>query len=289
MPARVFGVSLIDESNVGDMISCPWTWTDIQSNLIHVDIRDLEELHKIRKEDTVLLGGGGLISPIFQAGLDALQESQARIVGWGLGANEHVYDHNYTVNHSKRFSVLSSIDRIKHRRLEEHWHQEALKLHYPDLSFMQEYGVRDDIGQGVWVPCASCLSPLHQLYRDKEPKFKIVLHLNDLFVDVTDSAHPRMTNRWTSLQDTLDFLSSGETVVTSSYHGAYWATLLNRRVVVVPWSSKFLYFKHKPAYWNPSANLSSAIRLAKNYPDALEECQETNRQWASKVNAMVSA
>jgi hypothetical protein len=39
------------------------------------------------------------------------------------------------------------------------------------------------------------------------------------------------------------WLGSSETVVTNSYHGAYWATLFGRKVIVVnAYSGKFTHF-----------------------------------------------
>ena len=46
----------------------------------------------------------------------------------------------------------------------------------------------------------------------------------------------------------LEFLGSSEVVVTSAYHGLYWATLLGRKVVVANmFSSKFAAFPYPPA------------------------------------------
>ena len=42
---------------------------------------------------------------------------------------------------------------------------------------------------------------------------------------------------------TIEFIGSGDVVVTNSYHGAYWATLLGKVVVAFPWASKFYGLK----------------------------------------------
>jgi hypothetical protein len=70
--------------------------------------------------------------------------------------------------------------------------------------------------------------------------------------------------------------------VTSSSHGAYWATLLGRKVVGIPTSSKF-YSLHHPVPLSHPADWQRFMKLARSYPDALEECRAANRTFFTKV------
>ena len=58
---------------------------------------------------------------------------------------------------------------------------------------------------------------------------------------------PEMQNE-VAFAEAVTFLASGETIITNSYHGAFWGTLLGRKVVVVDaYSSKLHCLKFAPA------------------------------------------
>lgn len=42
-----------------------------------------------------------------------------------------------------------------------------------------------------------------------------------------------LTNSAMNLETAVSFLGSSEVVLTTSYHGLYWATLLGRKVIVL--------------------------------------------------------
>jgi hypothetical protein len=83
-----------------------------------------------------------------------------------------------------------------------------------------------------------------------------------------------MKNDMLDFQKVIEFLASGETVVTDSYHGAYWAQLLGKKVKVVSWSVKFDNMKHPPCFveniYDDSAQGLSAPA------DFLRECRDLN-------------
>ena len=149
-------------------------------------------------------------------------------------------------------------------------------------------GVRDWPTE-CWVPCASCMSPLfdrgwprpeHEavLFMNSDPSIqrRYPVHVRDL---------PAMDNR-APMDEIVPFLASGATVVTNSYHGAYWGFLLGRAVVVAaPYSSKFYGFREHPAYsadgrdWRERSLGSGAV--------SLKECRSANRafyeNWRGQV------
>jgi exopolysaccharide biosynthesis predicted pyruvyltransferase EpsI len=91
------------------------------------------------------------------------------------------------------------------------------------------------------------------------------------------------------MDDVIAFLGSAETVVTNSYHGAYWATLLGRRVVVVdPFSTKFFFLKHRPVI-AALQDYTKAISRTRIYPESLSECREANLNFSVKVKNLLSA
>lgn len=84
---------------------------------------------------------------------------------------------------------------------------------------------------------------------------------------------PKLSNN-SDIDKVIEFLGSAENVITNTYHGVYWATLLRKKVIAVPLreSSRFFFFKHPPRLVSkPDTNFS----LAQSY-DCLEECRQVN-------------
>jgi len=80
----------------------------------------------------------------------------------------------------------------------------------------------------------------------------------------------------------IEFIGSHDTIITDSYHGAYWAMLLNKQVQVVSWSIKFNYFKNSPLFLDNinQKPLSQTHFVQKNY---LQECRDLNKNFYHKV------
>lgn len=127
----------------------------------------------------------------------------------------------------------------------------------------------------IWVPCSSCMSPLFD--NIPAPEKEVVFY-----------GHKRMSPMQEMNNDNMDFkkviehLGRGETVVTSSYHGVYWATLLNRKVVCIPFGSKFFGFKHPPTIVEKYNG-----QKGRNYPYALEECRKKNIDFWEKIKCAI--
>jgi hypothetical protein len=90
-----------------------------------------------------------------------------------------------------------------------------------------------------------------------------------------------MNNNTTNMLEVINFLGSANTIVTDSYHGAYWGQLLGRNVKVVSWSTKFRHLKYQPTFiqnirdWKDN-NISVV-------PDTfLEECRTLNQNFYKK-------
>ncbi len=179
-----------------------------------------------------------------------------------------------------------------------------------DYSYLEKFdlvGIRDFSISGYdWLPCASCMHK--SFYKKREIKHEFVVFSHKKFL-LNIENFPRMTNECNDIEKVLDFLGSGDTVLTSSYHGVYWATLLGRKVLAFPFSSKFYTLKYKPSmypvemwfkknksfidklnfrYKNkfcfPSADgWQSLLKDCQSYPESLEECRHKNQLYYSKV------
>ncbi|MEL6959963.1 MAG: polysaccharide pyruvyl transferase family protein [Pseudomonadota bacterium] len=265
----------IDPKNIGDMASPPFLYHPLGQRVGEV-------LNSDPVPDDVSLcvvGGGGLgRDGAFAKALKVLAQKDRhyRLIAWGVGAD--------TISDKKG-------------RLEGPADMERLLTFFEGFDLVgtrvyQEHGYEDP--RYSWVPCASCLSPKFDHFRDAPPTRPVGIY-NHLRVDLrrhiragqglwarlTDRT-PVQSNRGSDLAEKLAFLASCETIVTNTYHGVYWATLLNRKVVCVPFKNGLFSFKHAPTYLD-STGLEAALDAARTYPDALDECRKANHVFARKV------
>lgn len=259
----------IDHKNVGDWWSPPFRYFPFSSDR-QIDIKDVDTLPN--EEGLVIFGGGGLGQPGFLPYIQKLDrpDRKYKLIAWGVGADTYA-DRAAKMTEGKDMESLTSY-----------------------LKGFDDIGTRVSSQNGYggdkrfrWVPCASCLSPLFSQFRSIPALEKIGVY-EHFRVPVTPhlevrnriKAHffgpyPMMSNRGIDLLSKLRFMARFETIVTNSYHGVYWATLLGRKVVCVAFKNGLFSFKHPPAYLG-SAGLSDAVTQARTYPDALEQCRIAN-------------
>lgn len=201
----------------------------------------------------VAVYGGGALDALFSAERNTLRRVKAKYrVAWGIGATLRG-----TTEHPP---VPAGFDLIGVRE----WNRPG----------------------GDYVPCVSCM---HGFF-DAVPAATrdIVLFVNGdtriRMPRITDL--PMLDNR-ASIDETLAFLASGDVVVTNSYHGAYWATLMGRRVVCLPYSSKFHGYKYPPAMAD-DRSWRDAVPAAQAYGEALEDARTRNRAFHRKVTSLGS-
>jgi hypothetical protein len=126
------------------------------------------------------------------------------------------------------------------------------------------------------------MSPLFDEVRP-EPQHEVVAYWNAQKRQPAFDGVPAMDNEQ-PFAGVLRHLASGRGVVTNSYHGVYWATLLGRPVVVwKPYSVKFHRFKHPPMLCEPGDGWRTMLNKALVYPEALEECRAANRLFYAAV------
>lgn len=197
-----------DFTNLGDFASNPALYFDLPVAGV-IDIAEDKAIERFMAMGFwFIIGGGGLISP--NGGGNRLQNIERIIKGgkaiiWGAGKNSF------------------SIDRVPHK--------------YPSfLSKASLVGLRDrDQTVHQWVPCASCMS--EEFSKERRPYKEIVIYSHaDNRIDEISK-----TNRsFNKLSECLDYIGIAKTIVTSSYHGAYWGKLMNRVVALKKaFNSKF--------------------------------------------------
>lgn len=144
-------------------------------------------------------------------------------------------------------------------------------------------------GLAPWVPCPSCMHSMFDDFRNTGPEHRVVFYENPAspFLGLHDS-YPRMTSRNLRFQQVLAFLSSGRTVVTSDYYGAYWAALLGRRVIVSADDTiPFRGFPWHLVYINDWSQWDAAELHTTENISALEESRMANQEYAAYVRGAI--
>lgn len=134
---------------------------------------------------------------------------------------------------------------------------------HPEYNGFDLIGVRDYPAKPdhEWVPCPSCMSPLFD--NPPEPKTQIVRYGHAKL-----SPMRGMNNNNMDFESVINYLASGEEVITSSYHGMIWATWLGRKVTVKPFGAKFYGW---PYEWG------------KIHDNSLKEARKLNQDFYKKV------
>lgn len=266
-----------DETNIGDSAASPSLYIPW---LRHAEIVDIEgsafpETAKTFADAAVIYGGGGVLFDgdralrHFGANMDALHGSSPKaLVLWGAGHNQ--LDGQRIVLQS----FLAKYDLVGIRD-------------YPTAA-VENFDPRYH-----WVPCASCLHPEFDKEHPIEHEVVVYRHKgiegDDLDFPIDDPAIPVRQNKGNDAAAAIQFLASGETVVTNSYHGAYWGILAGRKVIVVnPFSTKFLGLKHAVPMV-PADDWRRAMNEAVAYPEALEECRTANICFAGLVRQLLES
>ncbi len=116
--------------------------------------------------------------------------------------------------------------------------------------------------------------------RDDQVDFPVGVQMEGVLRE--NNSHPAL-----EMERIIAFLASGETILTSSYHGAYWGFLLNRKVVVwKPFSTKFYGLKPRTVFADEN-NLELALSISQDNDGFLDECRELNRQFYYLVKGML--
>ena len=302
--AEYVEIHRIDQNNIGDMYSNPLRYFASQNDKVHsVDIT--HALQDNYPDDVpVIIGGGGLIEnemfghmiPILAEGVDSVALDKMWESRWICrnGKNESVY--NEFNNEFVRIFAKAQQEILTNKGPKILWgaghNQRTNKkepLDWPKwMSKFDLIGVRDYMQGYDWVPCSSCMHPAFDKQYEVTNKIIWFEHKKQLIKggDFGPTPIPRVVNSGQNFEQTIALLGSAETVVTNSYHGVYWATLLGRKVVCVdPWTSKFFNFKHMPVLAK-SRDWENKLNEAASYPHALQECREANINFWEKVKTL---
>lgn len=250
-------------NNAGDLFSSPINYFPVLGN-IEVDIFDFKNsagngIASLISDNSLVIGGGGLLNrKSFQFQLETFEKLRNRgkkTVIWGVGHNS---------KNKKDFKRLSRYN-----------------INTNNFGLV---GTRDFSIAPTWVPCVSCLHPIFDSKTESRQETGIILHdktYNKLRLINRFNGIPLISNT-ADLETFVEFIKDSEHIITNSYHAMYWGMLLEKKVLVIPNSSKFFDFKYDPVFTSYE-NCLEDIKKARAYSGVLEECRERNLDFAGKV------
>jgi len=298
-------VHRLDQNNVGDIASNPAQYFLKQSEYQTVDITELNYTEYASKLP-MIVGGGGLIGNEFFGDIvkNVLNSSDRNQL-------THLWNQRWSVTDPSNKStneeflikykdlIKEYIDKLNAAKSPRFFwgggyngdYNKKIKTNFDWPEWMVEFdkvGVRD-WGQSLpWAPCASCMHPA--LRKSYSIKNDIIFfeHKKQLLKDFGTDSIPRFINSGSNVEQTIELLGSANTILTNSYHGAYWGTLLKKRVVVVgAWGAKFHAMKHSPYILEKNETWKEGLEKTSIYKTALDECASTTEEYWNNIKAQL--
>lgn len=267
MSPTIYGIHHLSNNNVGDRYCRPWRYCSDLLPQPHrlIELGTTDPALKALAGEWVILGGGGMLHPwVWNEVVLPLLSNGNRVVAWGIG-HHHDGVHAYQ------------------ERLESDWGRSV--EHYGEQYAPGRFalcGYRDAVPGLPYAPCCTCMDPAF----DGTPAHDLeaVIYEHGALPPIAIRGFPRMSNVGSaSLAEVAAFLGRARTVITNSYHGTYWATLLGCRVVIYePWCTKFSLLR----YPHPAADRSDweeHLSFGVRYPRALSECRAATVEFAQRL------
>ena len=262
----IVNVHCHDTDNVGDLFCAPHNYFDKLKNT-GLDLRDYYIREDGRHENyierisnsSLIIGGGGLLNRnSFDFAMSLYEElalKGKKTVLWGVG-------------HNSKKSVEFG----------------AITQYNVDVENFGLAGTRDYSMPGSYIPCVSCMHPIFDREYHIQDEIGLIFH-KDTFKNqdlVNRFEALPYTSNTADLDALIQFIGSKEAIITDSYHAMYWSMLLEKKVAVVPNSSKFYDFKYNPIFTTFTDCLSD-IKKAEKPTGILEESRNLNHEFYDKV------
>lgn len=239
-------------SNIGDIKSSPFNYFKLSNQQKQIDIK--QQLAACGKSKVLILGGG-----IYGSLKDKLCNTltSSLNIAWGIGIfNEE----NISQQFRNNFQLIG---------IREYNHPAIDNKHI------------------FYVPCSSCMNPAFDKKFNIKHKVVFYAHKQKTTPEqwLAFNELPVLTNE-DKFSKVIKFLGEAETVITNSYHGVYWATLLGKKVLCLPFNSKFYNFKYPPQFTS-TKNWNADIHKAQTHPEYLTECRNINYAFYNKTQELI--
>ena len=314
-PLRIIEMHCHDPSNIGDVYSSPFEHFALlrQLRTASVDMEPQGCSPIVQSKGTLkanannrtlfIIGGGGLIAPNGGGYSEAVRTActYALCIIWSIGTNARFSNRGDLRRYELNSKAANAKRLVSDYRAISHVGRPPQKLPGVLLAAGRDFGV--DLPE-PWVPLmdASCMLRLEcsNKYRQPRSKTRLSYYLHKDWAtqylelgNVTDLSGPRMLNSESNIDTVLNFLCATDVLVTTSYHGAYWAALMGKRVVALntAMNSKYLFFPfaiemvHLERGESTTADqLREAIGRARNIPSTvLHEQRKKTFQFYERI------
>ncbi len=250
----IVSINRSNTPNIGDLVCNPFLYYDDITDK-RIDLLS-DSVHHLPENSKIIIGGGGLFHNVFRSNIKRLVDKHD-CATWAIGYNDDGFN-----------TPLNKPDFI-----------DGIKL----------LGNRDYNSGHEYVPCPSCkFANFSKDYKIKR-EFSVYQHLDHNI----DSPFDKITNDGnnSSFSKIVEFIGESNTVITNSYHGAYWSMLLNRNVILYrPFSNRFRSFKPKYDVINDikSINQSNYSNECTNDKTYLNECIDLNDKFYLKIKKFIN-
>lgn len=141
----------------------------------------------------------------------------------------------------------------------------------------------------AYAPCPSCMAP--QFDAPAAPKHDVVFYAHGgktakMGLKIPDHI-PTLTNECKDLATALDFISSGATVISNSYHGVYWGLLMGRKTLCIPFSKKFGAYRQAP-HFTIVDSWEAEIKNAIARPEMRDIVRSATRDFKTRVDERIA-
>lgn len=292
-----------DKNNVGDMSANPLQYFLKPDEYQVVDIDSVGT--SIYPNDVPkIVGGGGLIS-------NENFENAMRVLANDSELNHAIHNWEETINslnlnHPHANTFITEVHQAIHKFTKASEQPQApaflwgagtnldtngkMPKGYGFPAWLNNFtkvGLRDDVKAYSYVPCASCMHPAFDKNYPIKNKVIWFEHKKQLLKSTSfgKTPVPRFINSGNNMEQTIELLGSAEYIITNSYHGAYWGTLLGRKVIVSePWSTKFYFMRYKPYMLQKGEQWEDVLDLVPKFDNtALEDSRFRTREFWKEI------
>lgn len=248
-------ISRFDYGNSGDLWSSPVHYVSKPARGLMVDCMNLgENAMPTQDVNCVVVGGGALLCSNKFIGRIRSYISNLRyrhLVVWGVGSD---FELDTGFFHDSAMFSTREETQDRHR----------------------------------WIPCASVMHPAMAWTREHSSPTKDFLVIDHWkrHPILLECHHTRIVNNPVTIEEMLKLIGDHRWVITSSYHAAYWATLLDKKVIVCsdPWQPKFDNFRHPPVL--ATRFKWELLDRAVSYPNAYDECLQANHKFLEEFESI---